>query len=254
MNKTLPLPPTFSSPSFDQIVKGNVTIKKLSKYRYKITFSKIGKFLIYQVWDKDNVNNINDKRIVKYVSAKNWVNSFVEQNKKLKRDNKPLFTPTTIMETDNDKNFAFIIQNAYFNSCDQVVFTVSTNEISSSSTKLTRLPIGKLHNVRFDIDPLYISYAEIEARTLKGRIPSGTENYDGVTRLCWNSWQLTNYGGDPYILFAFASEKKFYTDPYMNIEINEYTLKNYGKESNEMLSIDQDVGMQYCQVCSIYAN
>jgi hypothetical protein len=36
-----------SLPSFDQIVKGNVNIKKLSKYRYRITFSKIGKFLVY---------------------------------------------------------------------------------------------------------------------------------------------------------------------------------------------------------------
>ena len=182
------------------------------------------------------------------------MNSFVEQNKKLKRDNKPLFTPTTIMETDNDKNFAFIIQNAYFNSCDQVVFTVSTNEISSSSTKLTRLPIGKLHNVRFDIDPLNINYGDIEARTLKGRIPSGTENYDGVTRLCWKSWQLTNYGGDAYVLFAFNNEKKFYTDPDMNTEINEYTLKNYGKQSYKMLFVDQDVNSYYCLVCSIHAN
>jgi hypothetical protein len=57
-----------SLPEFDQIVKGNVSIKKLSKYRYRITFSKIGKFLIYQVWDKENVNNMNAKRQVGYVS------------------------------------------------------------------------------------------------------------------------------------------------------------------------------------------
>lgn len=72
-------PPTTtlqSLPSFDQIVKGNVTIKKLSKYRYRITFCKIGKFLMYQVWDKDNVNSINDKRTVAYVSAKQWVDIF----------------------------------------------------------------------------------------------------------------------------------------------------------------------------------
>lgn len=112
------------------------------------------------------------------------MNSFVEQNTNLKRDNKPLFTPTTIMETDNDKKFAFIIQNAYFNSCDQVVFTVSTNEISSSSTKLTRLPIGKLHNVRFDIDE---------------------ENYD--------DWQTRNF------TFTFDFSKKtvnFTIDDYIN--------------------------------------
>ena len=69
-------------PSFDQIVKGNVSIKKSksSEDRYTITFSKIGKFLLYQVWDKDNVNKINDKRSVGYVSAKNWVNVFKKRN------------------------------------------------------------------------------------------------------------------------------------------------------------------------------
>jgi len=55
--------------SFDQIVKGNVSIKKVSEHRYKITFSKIGKFLVYQVWDKDSVD-LNNKRAVDYVSAK----------------------------------------------------------------------------------------------------------------------------------------------------------------------------------------
>ncbi len=249
MNKTLPpTPPIISSPSFDQIVKGNVTIKKLSKYRYRITFSKIGKFLKYQVWDKDNTN-LNDKRIVFYQSATQWVNSFVEKNTKLKRDNKPLFTPTTIMETDNDKKFAFIIQKAYFNSCDQVVFTVSTNEISSSSTKLTRLPIGKLHNVRFDID---MNYQDIVSLTVEDEIPGGTEDYhDYGTRLCWHPWQLK---GDNVTLSVFASYIKFYTDPYMNQKINNYTQEKFGKDSNEMLFLDNDVGMQYCLVCSIHAN
>ena len=79
MSKQTP-PPQF--PGFDQIVKGNVSIKKSksSEDRYTITFSKIGKFLLYQVWDKDNVNKINDKRSVGYVSAKNWVNVFKKRN------------------------------------------------------------------------------------------------------------------------------------------------------------------------------
>ena len=58
--------------SFDQIVKGDVSIKKLSEHRYRITFSKIGKFLLYQVWDKDS-KNLNKKRKINYVSAKTWV-------------------------------------------------------------------------------------------------------------------------------------------------------------------------------------
>ena len=147
--------PPPQSRSFDQIVKGNVSIKKLSKYKYKITFSKIGKFLMYQVWDKDNANNINDKRVVQYVSAKNWVKVFKKDNERLEDNGKPLFTPTTIMETEDDCIYAFVIHKADLNSHDQVVFTVSTKEISpqnNTSKKLIQLPLGKCNNVRFDID------------------------------------------------------------------------------------------------------
>jgi acyl carrier protein len=151
-----------SLPEFDQIVKGNVNIKKLSKQRYRITFSKIGKFLVYQVWDKDDVNKMNAKRQVGYVSAKEWVKRFNTINKNLK--DKPLFTPTTIMETEN-RNYAFVIHKASLNSCDKVVFTVSTEEISlrnNTSKKLVQLPLGKCNHVRFDID--FVSYPEIERR------------------------------------------------------------------------------------------
>jgi hypothetical protein len=143
-----------SLPSFDQIVKGNVNIKKLSKYRYRITFSKIGKFLMYQVWDKDDVNKMNAKRQVQYVSAKEWVKSFKERNSNNFLDVKTLFTPTTIMETEN-RVYAFVIHTVDLNSCDKVVFTVSTKEIShqnNTSKKLIQLPEGKCNDVRFDID------------------------------------------------------------------------------------------------------
>jgi hypothetical protein len=143
------------SRSFDQIVKGNISIKKLSEHRYRITFSKIGKFLVYQVWDKDNVNKINDKRSVGYVSAKKWVKAFKESNEELEDNDEPLFTPTTIMETEDNDVYAFIIHKAYLNSHGQVIFTVSTKEISlqnNTSKKLIQLPCGKCNNVRFDID------------------------------------------------------------------------------------------------------
>ena len=125
----------------------------LIKDKYRITFSKIGKFLLYQLWDKDSVN-LNKKRIVKYVSAKEWVEIFKGYNKELEIIGKPLFTPTTIMETE-DCNYAFVIHKASLNSCGKVVFTVSTKEISlanNTSKKLIRLPEGKCNNVRFDID------------------------------------------------------------------------------------------------------
>ena len=148
--QTPPLPLS----SFDQIVKGNVSIKKLSKDKYKITFSKIGKFLVYQVWDKDNVN-LNKKRSVGYVSAKEWIKNVKRYNEKLEDNSKPLFRPTTIMETEDDCNYAFVIHKACLNSHGQVVFTVSTKEISpqnNTSKKLIQLPQGKCNNVRFDID------------------------------------------------------------------------------------------------------
>jgi hypothetical protein len=145
---------TTESPSFDQNVKGNVSIKKLSEHKYKITFSKIGKFLMYQVWDKDSVK-LNKKRKVGYVSAKRWVKVFEKGNEKLKDNVKPLFTPTTIIETEDDDTYVFIIQKASFNSCDKVVFTVSTKEISpqnNTSKKIIQLPCGNFNNVRFYID------------------------------------------------------------------------------------------------------
>ena len=151
-------PPPQPSISFDQIVKGDVSIKKLSKHKYKITFSKIGKFLMYQVWDKDNVGNQNDKRSVLNVSAKKWVNAVMKHNKKLIENNKPLFTPTTIMETDDEASYAFVIHKAYLDSHDRVVFTVSTKEIQladNCSKKLINIPCGNVKNMRFDIDYIW---------------------------------------------------------------------------------------------------
>ncbi len=139
---------------FDQIVKGNVEIKKLkSKHKYRITFSKIGKFLMYQVWNKDS-KELNDERPVVYVKAKDWVNSFKEINKDLKDEGKERFTPTTIMETEDGKVYAFVIHKAGFDSNGCVYFTVSTKEIKvqDKNSNLVKLPSGKFKNMRFDID------------------------------------------------------------------------------------------------------
>jgi hypothetical protein len=138
-------------------VKGDVCIKKLSKHKYRITFNKIGKFLMYQVWNKDNVGNQNDKRAVFRAPAKKWVNEFIKQNKDLKEKGKELFTPTTIMEMEDGEQYAFVIHKAYLDSHKRVVFTVSTKEIylaSNCSKDLIQISCGKLNNVRFDIDSL----------------------------------------------------------------------------------------------------
>ena len=54
---------------FDQVVKGNVNIKQLGKNKYKITFSKISKFLKYQTWS-DSSKRLNDNRSAYYQKAK----------------------------------------------------------------------------------------------------------------------------------------------------------------------------------------
>lgn len=110
---------------------------------------------MYQVWDKDNTNKMNDERSVAYLSPKKWVRAFIEQNKFLDKNSKPLFTPTTIMETDNDDNYAFVIDKVFFDRHDRVVFSVSTKQISlqnNSSKNLIKIPTGILNHVRFDID------------------------------------------------------------------------------------------------------
>ena len=63
---------------YDQILSGDVTIKKVSShdYTHKITFSKknISKVLMYQVWS-DTSAKLNNDRIVKEVKATTWVKS-----------------------------------------------------------------------------------------------------------------------------------------------------------------------------------
>lgn len=140
-------------PSFDQIVTGNIDIKKCSKNKYEITFSKISKFLIYQVWS-DTYKKLNKNRLVYYQNAKKWVNYFNSLNASLKVSNKPLFTPTTVMEIGN-KKYLFVIYKAIVNSKGRVVFKVSTKEIllrSGTSEKMSKLPCGHHCAVRFDID------------------------------------------------------------------------------------------------------
>jgi len=73
----------------------------------------------------------------------------------LKEKGKERFTPTTIMETADGDQYAFVIRKAYFDSNDRIVFTISTKEIQLSnncSKKLIQIPLGKFNNMRFDID------------------------------------------------------------------------------------------------------
>lgn len=143
---------------FDHLVKGDVVIKKLkNKHQYRITFSKVygDRFFFYQVFNKDNTDNVNDQRFAAYIPIKNIENLYkdiVYVNKLL---NKPLFTPTTIMELPNFRKYVFVINKLYFNSHKRLVFMVSTKEIklqNNTSKKLTQIPSGNFKHVRFDVD------------------------------------------------------------------------------------------------------
>ena len=134
---------------YDQVVKGNVYIKQLSKNKYKITFRKVDNFLKYQVWS-DSYKNLNERRIEK---AKLWIQDFNLLNANLNKKSKPLFTPTTVMEIGNNK-YVFVLDKAKLNCKDRIVFNVSTKEIvllNGTSKKMLKIPCEYHDGVRFDV-------------------------------------------------------------------------------------------------------
>jgi hypothetical protein len=197
---TPPLSPDVGR-KYDQVVKGDVSILRINKNSYKITFDKIGKFLLYQVWDEKGVDtytytpnnpsnddpprnyssavkyayenpdkvktvdvNINNYRYIIIKNEKKWVEYFNTLNSRIN------FTPTTVMQISN-KKYVFVIKKAKINKKGELVFYVATKEINiindCKSDKVTKifkkLPIGKYHNVRFDIDDSqYTSCASCE--------------------------------------------------------------------------------------------
>ena len=175
--KTQKLFETAVNSGFDQIFKGDVIIKKLkNKHEYRITFSKVygDRFFFYQVFNKDNTDNVNDKRFAAYITIKNYINIYNMYNDTSNIINKLVFTPTTIMELPNFHRYAFVINNMYFNSHKRLVFIVSTKEVNlqnNTSKKLTQIPSGKFKHVRFDIDDLtYFQILTLKINVLWTRI------------------------------------------------------------------------------------
>ena len=99
----------------------------------------------------DSSKSLNENRTVFYQKAKLWIQNFNLSNDSLKASDKPLFTPTTVMEIGN-KKYVFVIHKAKLNSKGHVVFKVSTEEIKLSEKKMLKLPCGHHDGVRFDID------------------------------------------------------------------------------------------------------
>ena len=112
---------------------------------------------MYQTWSLTSTA-LNSGREVKEIKAKDWVNlaNWVDRVIVSLNANAILFTPTTVMELDNNK-YVFVINNARMEN-GHVVFYVSSNKITIPSNankvikKLTKIPTGKFHNARFDID------------------------------------------------------------------------------------------------------
>ena len=183
---------------FDHLIKGDVIIKKLSKYEYRITFSKVygDRFFFYQVFNKDNIDNVNDQRFAAYIPLKNAVNMYKDVNDLNTLLNKPLFIPTTIMELDNFHKYAFVINNMHFNSHNRLVFMASTKEINNkntSSKKLTHIPCGKFKHVRFDID----NYELHEFPFFRRDGATLSEVWSEIVEQCGKDNQKTTYQGDP---------------------------------------------------------
>jgi hypothetical protein len=169
--------PVLVIPKFDQVLSGDVKIRKICDENddYKITFSKkhISKVLMYQVWS--SVSDFpNNDRIVVRIKAKKWVRFFFPNPPPIDP-----FRPTTVMELDhgecpfhkNNKNgckHVFSINNAKVNKRGQVVFYVSskvidrsnTNKLSETVKLLKKIPTGSFHNARFDIDHIVITISK----------------------------------------------------------------------------------------------
>jgi len=98
-----------------------------------------------------NSNNINGDRSVFLLRAKDWVEQFKIVNSK--SDVSKSFTPTTVIEIDNEK-YVTVITNAEFKN-KKVIFHMSTDDVKFNSKKMkkmNKLPKGEFYNVRFDID------------------------------------------------------------------------------------------------------
>ena len=93
------LPPGPPCREYDQVLSGDVNIKKKSNGEYKITFSKkeISDILIYQTWS-DKWPQLNADRQVLKLKAKKWVKmNFVNAV-----PNAPVpYKPTCVMELDD---------------------------------------------------------------------------------------------------------------------------------------------------------
>jgi hypothetical protein len=212
------------SKSFDFVVKAEkVVIKEKGDNNYKVKLAGVGDFLKYQTWSSTNTNNVNGKRSVSLVNAKNWVKDNFPKKKLINPTydelqqvfarfypgvvlpaipNPPnnvtsghtFFTPTTVMEVGN-KKYVFVIESATYNKDKKynTVLNVSTTQIVKNNiTKdLVKLPVNKkLNNVRLDIDSSDNVILNITGITVDG---TGYETYSCTNTKLSFSYDDTTY-------------------------------------------------------------
>lgn len=170
---------------YDCFTYGNVKITKKCNKNYKIKFSKINDFIIYQDWSETEPE-LNDDRVVLTKKPSDWINeTFGNQNLTIP------FEPTIIFRLDVDNKYVCVLKKAKINKNNNIVFTVDTKSINlinptSNTRLLTRLPEGEFINVNFDI-----AVKNIQTK------PSEYENKqpiwgDNVYKLCPECFQDPN--------------------------------------------------------------
>jgi hypothetical protein len=230
------------SKSFDFVVEAKeVIIKKKCHNKYQVKIAGIGDFLKYQTWSSTNTNNVNGKRSVSFVNAKNWVqNNFSE--KKLINVNVtigPMFTPTAIMEVCN-KKYIFVIESATYNKDKKynTVLNVSTTQIVKNNiTKdLVKLPVNKkLNNVRFDIDSsnsVVVDINKIVVNSSNSSVISGTYVCPGG-RLSFTTNNTNNVYSVTVTNDSLCSQSMFFFDLLQQV-FNGNPLISYDPPSSTM--------------------
>jgi hypothetical protein len=141
-----PPPNNYNSKLFyDTVVKANkIKVKKINKHQYNIKLNK-ATALMYQIFNSDSVTLNSSRRVLSVDILKWYFYAFVWTR------SEKLFTPTTVMEIDNNK-YVFVINNVVVKN-GKVIFKVSTKDINYGNlSKLSKISKGHFKNVRFDID------------------------------------------------------------------------------------------------------
>lgn len=139
----------------DFFTKQDVKISLLweDKTIYRVKFLSSNPILFYQVWNKTGKNN--DKRYADELFLNDFVQLFLNYNLK----NKIKFSPTTVIEIDNDLHVLEMTDVKLDKKGKTIAyFKKNSVEIRNKLQPIdSKLPLGTLKNVRFDIDSLQVS-------------------------------------------------------------------------------------------------